>query len=282
MIKERRHSLVFVSPPTPVRVVVDVVRLTQVICNLVNNSARYTPPEGRIEITCVPGDDETIRVRVSDDGIGIPEELQDTIFHMFVQERVRSDGSGGLGLGLALSRRLVEMHQGTISVHSAGRGRGSTFEIALPLASSPASLMPRQRTQDMIAVTDPVRDPATVSTIVIDDNDDARELLADLLRARGYSVLSARDGLTGLALIREHSPDIALVDLGLPGLDGISVVEALRAECPELRTRLVALTGYGEASDHERTRRAGFHAHLVKPATAAAIFACVAGQVDSL
>ena len=281
MIDERGHALVFAPPAGPIHVVVDTVRITQVICNLVNNAARYTPPGGRIVVTCSQAREAAL-VRVTDSGIGIPLELQDSIFKMFVQERVRSDGSGGLGLGLALARRLVEMHRGVISVSSDGRDRGSTFEIAIPLATSPAALLPRTRTGGMMSVADPTRDPTTVRTIVIDDNDDARELLADLLRARGYEVLSACDGVTGLKLIREHQPDIALVDLGLPGLDGISVVEQLRTECPDLRTRLVALTGYGEIADHERTRRAGFHAHLVKPATAAAIFACVANQLDDL
>jgi CheY-like chemotaxis protein len=120
----------------------------------------------------------------------------------------------------------------------------------------------------------------TIRTVVIDDNEDARELLSDLLRSRGYEVLTASDGPTGVDLIREHQPHIALVDLGLPGLDGIGVIETLRSTHPELKTRLVALTGYGEASDRERTRRAGFHAHLVKPATAAAIFDIVSKALD--
>jgi CheY-like chemotaxis protein len=119
-----------------------------------------------------------------------------------------------------------------------------------------------------------------VRTAVIDDNDDARELLTQLLRSRGYEVLTASDGPSGLQLLREQQPHVALVDLGLPGIDGVRVVEMLRRECPNLPTRLVALSGYGEASDRERTERAGFHAHLVKPATAAAILACLSQQLD--
>lgn len=279
-LEERGHTLNLEAPSTPIEVVADSVRLTQVLCNLMANASRYTPPGGHILVECGI-DDEDACVRVIDNGIGIPPELQETIFHMFVQERVRSDGSGGLGLGLALSRRLMDMHHGTIAVSSGGRDRGSTFEVRLPLADSPEALVARPRTQEIASVPEPTRDPAMIRTVVIDDNDDARELLSDLLRAKGYEVLAASDGLTGYAMIREHRPDIALVDLGLPGLDGVSVAEKLRTECPDLKTRLVALTGYGDRSDQERTRRAGFHAHLVKPATAAAIFACVASQLDA-
>jgi CheY-like chemotaxis protein len=116
---------------------------------------------------------------------------------------------------------------------------------------------------------------------VIDDNEDARDLICELLRTKGYEVLAASDGHAGLDLIREHEPDVALVDLGLPKLDGFAVVEVLRRECPQLKTRLVALTGYGKASDYERTSRAGFHAHLVKPASAVAIFECLAKQLST-
>jgi CheY-like chemotaxis protein len=194
---------------------------------------------------------------------------------MFVQERVSSDGSGGLGLGLALSRKLVDLHGGTISVSSPGRDQGSTFEVQVPLASSALALSPRKRTRDMEPLARPV-ETQPVRTVVIDDNEDARELLSDLLRSQGYEVLTAGDGPTGVELIRSHQPHVALIDLGLPGMDGIGVIEVLKASNPDLRTHLVALTGYGEESDREKTHRAGFHAHLVKPASAAAIFDVVA------
>jgi len=274
---ERNHELV-VDAPKRVMVVADTIRLAQVVCNLLNNAARYTNRGGRIEVT-VDRDHERASVRVRDNGIGIPLELQDTIFNMFIQERVRSDGSGGLGLGLALARRLAEMHNGTIHCESAGARQGSTFEIRIPLLGSPLALTVRKRTGNM----EPLRMvDAHVRTVIVDDNADARELLSELLRANGYEVLTAGDGASGLGLIREQRPDLAFVDLGLPMLDGCGLAEALRKECPDLSTRLIALTGYGNASDRERTSRAGFHAHLVKPATAAAIMACVTKQLGEM
>ena len=280
LLVERNHALV-VEAPLRVMVVADTIRLVQVVCNLVNNAARYTTRGGRIVIE-VGRDDERAFVRVRDNGIGIPAELQTTIFNMFIQERVRSDGSGGLGLGLALARRLVEMHNGSIHCESEGPNRGSTFEIRIPLLGSPFALTVRKRTGDMEPLRLVDRDPHAVRTVVVDDNADARELLSELLRANGYEVLTAGDGASGLGLIREHRPDLAFVDLGLPMLDGCGLAEALRKECPDLRTRLIALTGYGGANDRERTSRAGFHAHLVKPASAAAIMACVTKQLDEV
>ncbi len=279
---DRRHAVTFEAPANPVKVIVDTIRFGQIINNLMSNAARYTAPGGRIDVSCGLADTGEAFVRVRDNGIGIPEDLQHSIFKMFVQERVRSDGSGGLGLGLALARRLVEMHKGSITVSSEGRDKGSTFEIRIPLATSPNALAIRKRTEDMqpIKLPQPIPEKRTIRTVVIDDNDDARELLADLLKAKGYEVLSASNGTTGVDLIRQHRPDLALVDLGLPGLDGIGVVEELRNLCPDLKTRLVALTGYGEASDRERTKKAGFHAHLVKPASAATLFACLSQQLE--
>ena len=278
LLDDRRHTLAVDAPQTRVMVVADTVRLVQVICNLINNAARYTNRGGRIEITL--GLDEGFAfVRVRDNGIGIPAELQHTIFNMFVQERARSDGSGGLGLGLALARRLIELHHGSILCHSDGVNRGSTFEVRIPCLGSTLALAPRRRTSDMEPLRSVEREAKSVRTVVIDDNDDARELLSELLRSNGYEVLTAGDGASGLGLIREHRPEVAFVDLGLPMLDGCGVAEALHKECPDLKTRLIALTGYGNESDHERTTRAGFHAHLVKPATAAAIIACVSKQL---
>lgn len=275
VIDSRKHALTVEAPSEHVEVIADSVRLAQVVCNLLNNAARYTDPGGQIIVTC-GADDGFAWLRVRDNGSGVPRELHATIFDMFVQERVRSDGSGGLGLGLALARRLVEMHNGTISVSSDGSGKGSTFEVRLPLASSTLALTPRTRTGQQL----PLPPPAPASIAVIDDNDDARELLCELLRANGYDVLTAANAATGRDLIRTLRPNVAIVDLGLPDVDGVTLVEELRAQYPDLETRLIALTGFGTAADRERTKRAGFHAHLVKPANAAAILACIAGDAN--
>jgi CheY-like chemotaxis protein len=152
--------------------------------------------------------------------------------------------------------------------------------MRIPVAGSPLALEIRKRTRDLAPLRAIDATPGPIRTIVIDDNDDARELLSDLLRARGYEVFTAADGPTGLGLICEHRPHVALVDLGLPGLDGIGVAQRLHTEFPELKTRLIALTGYGETADRERTQRAGFHAHLVKPASAATLLACLSSQLE--
>lgn len=279
LIDARNHTLVFEMPPDRVSVIVDTLRLGQVLSNLLNNAARYTPCGGRITISCGTNDDNAY-IRIADTGAGIPRELQDSIFKMFVQERVSSDGSGGLGLGLALSRRLVELHRGTISVHSEGRDRGSTFEIRLPVSGDALALQPRRRTRDMAPLAPTPAPVPAISAVVIDDNEDACELLAELLRGHGYAVLTAHDGPSGVSLIRAQRPQVALVDLGLPGMDGIALVETLRDEVPDLRTRLVAVTGFGAAADRERTQRAGFHAHLVKPAPVLTILECIAKQLE--
>jgi signal transduction histidine kinase len=279
-IEQRNHSLDVSLGTDSVLVVADSVRMTQVVCNLINNASRYTNPGGHIRVEVGRVDDDYARIQVTDNGIGIPIDLQGSIFTMFVQERCRSDGSGGLGLGLALAKRLVELHHGSIGCQSAGRDQGSAFEVCIPRYGSPLSVPVRKRTRDMQPLPRPDGFKA-VKTIIIDDNDDARELVGELLRGKGFEVLTAADGETGLKLIREHHPDVAIVDLGLPLLDGFGVVEALRKDAPDLRTRLIALTGYGQSGDRERTRNAGFHEHLVKPVTATAIFDCVRRQLTT-
>ncbi|HEX4455943.1 MAG TPA: response regulator [Kofleriaceae bacterium] len=255
-IDERNHELVVEVGDEPVDVRGDEVRLAQIVTNLLVNAARYTEPGGRIAVRCEASATTGI-VRVTDNGIGIAPELQDRVFEMFVQERVRLDGSGGLGLGLALAKQLVELHGGTIEVASAGRNRGTRFEISFPLLA---------RVAEAPALAEGRRErTAPLRAVVIDDNADARELLCAMLESHGHIVMSAADGPGGLALIERDRPDVALVDLGLPGLDGLSLARAVRQQHPSLRTRLVALTGYGQADDRERSKAAGFDAHLIKP-----------------
>jgi len=264
-IADRRHTIVTEIADAPILVTIDSLRMVQVISNLLNNAARYTPPGGRIEVTC-RRDDTHAAIEVTDNGIGIPPELLPTIFDMFVQERVRSDGSGGLGLGLALAKHLVAMHGGAIAVESRGRGQGSTFRIVIPLADTDGALRPRKRTRDMEPLVLDAS-PRAMRIVVVDDNEDARELVAHMLSSAGHDVRLAHDGPSGLETILEHHPDAALIDIGLPGMTGLDVVKALRDRCPDLRTRLVAFTGYCGADSIARAAEAGFHDHLVKPVT---------------
>jgi two-component system, sensor histidine kinase len=263
MIDDRQHRLQVAAPPAPVGVVGDPVRLAQAIANLLNNAARYTPRGGRIELTW--GEDGgQVFVRVTDNGRGIPAELTASIFDMFVQQRADGD-AGGLGLGLTLVRRLVELHGGQVGAASPGVGRGSTFEIRLP--ASPAAATAGAG----VAPPAPAPVRRTLRAVVVDDHQDLRELLADLLASWGHEVATASDGPSGLAMIRECRPDVALLDIGLPGMDGYAVARALRAELGSATIRLVAMTGFGQQADRERALAAGFDLHIAKPATADAL-----------
>ncbi len=276
-IADRRHTLVPRISEAPIAVTVDSLRLVQVISNLLNNAARYTQPNGRIEIHCGIANERAF-VAVKDNGIGIPADLLPTIFDMFVQERVRSDGSGGLGLGLALAKHLVTMHGGSIAVTSGGRGCGSTFRVELPLAGAPESLRPRTRTGDMEPL---VIDPGArkLRIVVVDDNEDARELVGHMLETAGHEVFLAHDGPSGLETILAHEPDAALVDIGLPGMTGLDVARELRQRCRDLPTRLIAFTGYCTAESVARASEAGFDDHLVKPVTMDALLRCLAPRL---
>jgi signal transduction histidine kinase len=272
---DRRHTLVTTFSETPVPVTVDSLRIVQVISNLLNNAARYTHPNGRIEISCGTTDTHAF-VAVKDNGIGIPQELLPTIFEMFVQERVRSDGSGGLGLGLALARHLVTLHGGKIEATSAGRGCGSAFRVELPLAGSAAALRPRTRTNELDPLV--VTGGRKMRIVIVDDNEDARELVAHMLQGSGHDVQLAHDGPSGLERILDYRPDVALIDIGLPGMNGLEVVRAIRKQSPQLSTRFVAYTGYCGPDAVQQASEAGFHDHLVKPATMDNVLRCLSIQ----
>jgi signal transduction histidine kinase len=272
-IADRGHTLSAELPSEPVMVTVDSLRIVQVVSNLLNNAARYTPPGGKLRVGCGTGSERAL-VTVQDNGIGIPEELLPSIFGMFVQERVRSDGSGGLGLGLALAKQLVELHGGAITATSAGRGCGSEFRVELPLATCTQALRPRTRTGDLDPLV-PSPERHALRIIVVDDNDDARELIAETLQTAGHEVRVAPDGPSGLDLILALRPDAAFIDIGLPGMNGMDVVRELRSRAPDLPTRLVAFTGYCGAESIERTRQAGFDDHLIKPATLERMLRCL-------
>jgi two-component system, sensor histidine kinase len=267
LVDAKRHTLVVRHPGDDSVVLGDPVRLVQVVSNLLNNAAKYTQPGGQIDLDW-GHDEHGVYVRISDNGRGIAPELIGRVFDMFVQERAGTDGAGGLGLGLALVRRLAELHGGSVAAESGGHGKGATFEIRLPRTEATSPDKVTSRSLPLIA---PQAAARPLRAVVIDDNPDLRELIADLLTSYGHVVTTADDGLAGLALIREHKPDVALVDIGLPGLDGYGLAQKVRSELPDLQVRLVAMTGYGQDHDRARALEAGFDVHIVKPATAATI-----------
>ena len=255
LIDEHRHALTVQLPQRPVQVHGDATRLGQVIANLLTNAAKFTDPGGAIAVTVVAEDGEAV-VRVRDNGRGIPLEMQPHTFDLFTQvDPSLARSQGGLGIGLTLVRRLVEMHGGRVEVRSDGPGRGTEFAVRLPLdraleePPSPGSV------------------PAAAAArhvLVIEDNADARDMLSVSLELEGHRVEAAADGLRGVEMAIAHKPDVVLVDIGLPGLDGYGVAARLRTALGR-NVVLIALTGYGQPDDRERTRHAGFDAHVVKP-----------------
>jgi len=261
VLEQRRHSLdVEVAPGLAIEG--DAARLAQIVSNLVTNAAKYTEPGGRIAIAAArDGDDIVLRVR--DNGVGIAPEMLPQVFDMFAQAPQALDrASGGLGLGLAIVNSLVRLHRGTVEAHSAGRGEGAEFIVRLP--------SPRRELEDgvpLAAITPELSSTRTSRKriLIVDDNEDAAEMMAASLELRGHTTLVAHDGPVALRAIDQFAPDIALLDLGLPVMDGYELARRLRASERHARLKLVAVTGYGQASDRERTRATGFDAHLVKP-----------------
>jgi signal transduction histidine kinase len=236
----------------------DPTRLEQIATNLIDNALKYTQPGGSIDIH-VGADDASgqIVLRVADSGVGIGAELLPHVFDVFVQGSITLDrAQGGLGIGLALVRRLVELHGGSVTATSDGASRGSVFEIRLP-KGEPVVATPAPEVHSVDAV------PSTV--LLIEDNEDGREMMATMLDAYGYAVQQAADGMQGLQMAMASVPDVALVDIGLPGIDGYEVARRLRANDSTRHLKLLALTGYGLAEDQKRVLEAGFDMHLVKP-----------------
>jgi two-component system CheB/CheR fusion protein len=237
----------------------DPARLQQIQVNLLSNAAKYTPGGGHVALE-VARDGTTAVIRVRDDGVGIPPEMLESIFELFVQSRRTLDRSaGGLGLGLTLVRSMVSMHGGTVTAESAGEGRGSTFTVRLPLATEPAVAPVATAPRRTLAL------PEQVRAVIVEDNTDSRELLCELLEQAGFACRATDSGVEALALIAEFQPDIAILDLGLPGMDGLEVARRIRRDLKNSHVCLIALTGYGQASDRATALAAGFDEHLVKP-----------------
>jgi signal transduction histidine kinase len=258
LIQERGHTVTLEMPPERLRVDGDATRLTQALGNVLGNAAKYTDRGGHIALNCARVGSE-VEIRVRDNGIGIPAELLPRIFDLFTQLDRRSDQSiSGLGIGLALVRRLVEMHGGNVSAVSAGAGTGSEFLIRLPL------LWEATRAAEPAAPS--VEVPTVPRRILLaDDNPDALESLALVLRLKGHEVFSAANGALALETAVRHMPEVALLDIGMPLLDGYEVARRIRAQEWGKAVTLVALTGWGQESDRRRSQEAGFDTHLVKP-----------------
>ena len=246
------------APHAPVLVQGDPVRLEQVIVNLINNATKYTKPGGHIVVAVSSSSDQAM-LEVRDDGVGLAPEMLGRVFELFTQvEGTLDRAKGGMGIGLTLVRSLIELHGGSVEAQSDGLGRGSTFRVHLPLAATRAHQTASER---------PLPDSRAgggYHVLVIEDNDDSRELLALLLGRRGHQVTTAADGLSGVREALAIRPDVLLVDIGLPGLDGYAVAEQVRAALGSAVT-LIAVTGYGQPDDQRRALAAGFDVHLTKP-----------------
>ncbi|MBV8854030.1 MAG: response regulator [Sinobacteraceae bacterium] len=285
LVSERRHRLTVQLPENPIWVSGDPLRLTQVIGNVLSNAAKYTDPGGSITVTARL-DGAHVQIRVRDTGIGIPPALLSGIFDMFTQlDHSASRAQSGLGIGLALVRKLLEMHGGTVTACSEGPGRGSEFILTMPVAAESRHTVGANivadgnaRTADRSATASTagaetggvliVQDgspPIRRRILVADDNADALESLSMLLQLGGHEVFSAANGALALESAERHQPDVALLDIGMPKLDGYEVARRIRAQPWGRRITLVALTGWGQESDRRRSGEAGFDTHLVKP-----------------
>jgi signal transduction histidine kinase len=254
-IEQRKHQLVVELPPEPVKLLADPVRLTQVLSNLLNNAACYTSDGGLLRVRARQIGQE-VEIAVADNGRGIRPEILPRIFDMFVQGDPST--GAGIGLGLTVVKRLVELHGGSVQAHSAGLGQGTEFVLRLPAPPLTGSV--EVSPPSSATTTKPLR------IALVEDSPDIREMTQELLTMLGHEVQAAEDGEKGVELILRLRPDVALVDMGLPGLDGCAVASRVRAECGSEVVRLVAMTGFGLDSDRRRAREAGFDDYLVKPA----------------
>jgi PAS domain S-box-containing protein len=257
LIEAGGHTLSLDLPPEVITVEGDPVRLAQVMANLLNNAAKYTQRNGRIELA-VRRDDAEVEIRVCDDGVGIEPAMLAKVFELFTQAgNAPTQSQGGLGIGLTLARTLVELHGGRIDAHSAGAGKGSEFVVRLPV------LFTRPTVEKTIA--ERPGNAVRRRVLVVDDNVDAAESLGMLLRAMGHEAEVAHDGAAAIERARAMRPDLLLLDISMPGLDGLAVASRLRADPGMQGVRIVAITGRGHEDDRRRCREAGFDEHVVKP-----------------
>jgi CheY-like chemotaxis protein/two-component sensor histidine kinase len=259
LLEKRRHRLdVEIEPGLAWEG--DPVRLAQVVSNLLTNAARYTEPGGHVRLRAAREDASWLRISVADNGVGMAPALRAQVFDLFFQGKRNIDrAEGGLGIGLALVKNIVELHGGRVEARSEGKGRGSEFVVLLPLRTPGAAT----------AASLPVAQPAPAAerrrVMLVDDNVDGAETLARLLVAHGHEVKVFHEPIAALAAVRTFLPDLAVLDIGLPVLDGYELARRMRALLDGHPCRLVALTGYGQEADKARSEQAGFERHLVKP-----------------
>jgi signal transduction histidine kinase/DNA-binding response OmpR family regulator len=274
LIRSRGHELSIDLPDERLWVTADPTRLAQVLSNLLNNAAKYTPEGGRVELS-VAAEAGRVVFAVRDTGVGIPHDMLGGIFDLFTQvDRTLDRAQGGLGIGLTLVKRLVELHGGVVEAASEGPGRGSTFYVRLPAAEAPA----RPAHAGTAVNGSPPLQAGRLQVLLVDDNRDAADALAALLRATGYKVEVFHDGPSALRAIAGALPDVVLLDIGLPGMDGYEIARAIRRMPGADGTLIVAVTGYGQEDDYDRSRDAGFDDHLVKPVDPDALMGLLAGH----
>jgi signal transduction histidine kinase/CheY-like chemotaxis protein len=260
LIESRGHELTVTLPPEPVELDVDLTRLAQVFLNLLNNAAKYTEPGGRIHLAA-EREGGNVVVRVKDSGIGIVADTLPRVFDMFMQvDRSLNGSQGGLGIGLTLVKRLVQMHGGSIEARSEGPGKGSEFVVRLPVAT-----LSSQGAHAANGEGEPAAPTIRHRILVVDDNRDAADTLAELLELTGHDLRTAHDGLEAVEVAGEFRPGVVLLDIGLPRLNGYEVAQKIREQPWGQGMVLVALTGWGQEEDRRRSRKAGFDHHMIKP-----------------
>jgi len=266
LIEQRLHTLTVDAPPEPVCVNGDALRLAQVIANLLTNAAKYTEPRGQIAVRWSRDGAEAV-VSITDNGHGMDSEFAARVFDSFSQAPTESSSKpAGLGLGLAIVKSLVAMHGGSIAVESAGLGQGSEFTVRLPAHDRlPRDLHDRPTPALLAPSRLPTSSRDARRIMIVDDNEDAAEVLAEALKSIGHSTQIAHDAPSALQSVSAFAPDVMLLDIGLPVMDGYELARAIRAIADLNSTRLIALTGYGQQADRERALEAGFNEHLVKP-----------------
>jgi CheY-like chemotaxis protein len=266
LMDERKHELTVSLPPEPVRVEGDTTRLAQVVSNLLNNAAKYTEEGGRIGLTVQQEGGEAV-LRVRDSGVGIPADMLSNVFDLFTQVNRSLDRSqGGLGIGLTLVHRLIEMHRGSVRAFSAGPNQGSEFVVRLPALAGQGAEEPSPN-----GTAEPAAPGPTRRILVVDDNTDGADSLALVLGLSGHDVRTAYDGPAAVEAATSFLPEVVLLDIGLPGIDGYEVARRLRKHPGLEEILLVALTGYGQDEDRRRAEEAGFDVHLVKPVDASTL-----------